>query len=280
MLNFKELPYICQIEIIILIEIFGYAGALCIGLILGLTGGGGSILTVPVLVYVLLINPVTATAYSLFIVGITSVFGSIQSYRKKLVDFRVGLLFAIPSFIAVFLTRKFIVPRIPEIVFKTDGFLLTKSTFLMTFFALVMFFAALSMLKSNTQNEATEQKISQINLILQNFFIGLIIGLIGAGGGFLIIPSLVLFAKMPIKKAIGTSLFVIAMNSLIGFMGDIQNLEIDWLFLIKFTSFSIIGIFAGIYLNKFINESFLKKGFGYFVLLMACFILLKEFYFT
>lgn len=261
-----------------MIEIFGYIGALLIGLILGLTGGGGSVLTVPILVYILMINPVTATAYSLFIVGTTSVFGATQNYLKGYVDIKIGFLFAIPSFTAVYLTRKLIVPIIPETIIETTNFVLSKSTFLMAFFAIIMLFAAFSMLKKKKELVVSDTKSSILSLIIQNFIIGIIIGLVGAGGGFLIIPSLVLFAKMTMKKAVGTSLFIIAMNSLIGFLGDVQNLTIDWLFLIKFTSLSIIGIFIGIYLNKFINEKQLKKGFGYFVLVMACFILLKEFY--
>lgn len=261
-------------------EIFGYIGALLMGIILGITGGGGSILTVPILVYILLLNPVTATAYSLFIVGTTSVFGAAQNYFKGLVDFKTGFLFAIPSFTAVYITRKQIVPRIPEAIFEINDFVLTKGTFLMVFFALIMIFAAFTMLKKRKKSILKEKKSSLLSLIIQNFIIGVIIGLVGAGGGFLIIPSLVLFAKLPMKKAIGTSLFIIAMNSLIGFMGDVQNLTIDWLFLLKFTTLSVIGIFIGTYVNKFINEQQLKKGFGYFVLAMACFILLKEFYFV
>jgi len=258
-------------------EIFGFIGALIIGLILGLTGGGGSILTVPILVYILLVNPVTATAYSLFIVGTTAVFGATQNYFKGLVDIKTGFIFAIPSFTAVFITRRFLVPLIPNTVIEKP-IIIEKSSFLMALFAIIMLFAAFSMLKKKKEIVTTDLKSSLFSLIIQNFIIGIIIGLVGAGGGFLIIPSLVLFAKLPMKKAVGTSLFIIAMNSLIGFMGDVQNLTIDWLFLIKFTSLSIIGIFIGIYLNRFINESQLKKGFGYFVLLMACFILLKEFY--
>lgn len=259
-------------------EVLGYIGALLIGLVLGLTGGGGSMLTVPILAYILLINPVTATAYSLFIVGTTSVFGAIQNFRKGLVDIQKGFLFAIPSFIAVYLTRSYLVPVIPDEIFKLQSFTLTKGTFLMLFFAIIMFLAALSMLKKKKIeiNEIAEKQTSIYNLILQTFFIGIIIGLVGAGGGFLIIPSLVLFAKLPMKKAIGTSLFIIAMNSLIGFIGDVQNLEIDWVFLLSFTSISVIGIFIGIYLNKFINEAQLKKGFAYFVLVMAFVILFKE----
>ncbi|MBD3723467.1 MAG: sulfite exporter TauE/SafE family protein [Flavobacteriaceae bacterium] len=259
-------------------EILGYIGALLIGLVLGLTGGGGSMLTVPILVYVMLINPVVATGYSLFIVGTTSIFGALQNFRKGLVDVQKGFLFAIPSFIGVYLTRSFLVPIIPEEILTTEKFTLSKGTFLMLFFAVIMFLAAMSMLKKKKVeiSEIAEKESSTFVLTIQTFFIGIIIGLVGAGGGFLIIPSLVLFAKLPMKKAIGTSLFIIAMNSLIGFIGDVQNLEINWLFLLSFTAISIIGIFIGTYLNKFINENLLKKVFAYFVLIMAFLILYKE----
>ena len=256
-------------------EILGYVGALFIGLVLGLTGGGGSILTVPILVYLMSISPVTATAYSLFIVGTTSTFGAIQNYRKNLVDIKNGFIFAIPSFIAVYLTRKFIVPRIPEIIIESP-ILITKNTFLMLFFAVIMIFGALSVLKKKSQDTNNEEKRNLILIGIQTFTIGIIIGLVGAGGGFLIIPSLILFAKLPMRKAVGTSLFIIAMNSLVGFIGDVQNLEIDWLFLLTFSAISVVGIFIGMYLTKYTNESQLKKIFAYFVLLMAAIILLKE----
>lgn len=256
-------------------EILGYVGALFIGLVLGLTGGGGSILTVPILVYLMSVSPVTATAYSLFIVGTTSTFGAIQNYRKNLVDIKNGFIFAIPSFVAVYLTRKFIVPRIPEIIIESP-ILITKNTFLMLFFAVIMIFGALSVLKKKSQNTNNEEKRNLILIGIQTFTIGIIIGLVGAGGGFLIIPSLILFAKLPMRKAVGTSLFIIAMNSLVGFIGDVQNLEIDWLFLLTFSAISVVGIFIGMYLTKYTNESQLKKIFAYFVLVMAAIILLKE----
>jgi len=256
-------------------EILGYVGALFIGLVLGLTGGGGSILTVPILVYLMSISPVTATAYSLFIVGTTSTFGAIQNYRKNLVDIKNGFIFAIPSFIAVYLTRKFIVPRIPEIIIESP-ILITKNTFLMLFFAVIMIFGALSVLKKKSQDINNEEKRNLILIGIQTFTIGIIIGLVGAGGGFLIIPSLILFAKLPMRKAVGTSLFIIAMNSLVGFIGDVQNLEIDWTFLLTFSAISVVGIFIGMYLTKYTNESQLKKIFAYFVLVMAAIILLKE----
>ena len=256
-------------------EILGYVGALFIGLILGLTGGGGSILTVPILVYLMNISPVTATAYSLFIVGTTSTFGAIQNYRKNLVDIKSGFLFAIPSFIAVYLTRKYIVPRIPDIIIEAP-ILITKNTFLMLFFAVIMIFGALSVLKKKSQDTNNEEKRNLILIGIQTFTIGIIIGLVGAGGGFLIIPTLILFAKLPMRKAVGTSLFIIAMNSLVGFIGDVQNLIIDWRFLISFSILSVVGIFIGMYLTKYTNENQLKKIFAYFVLLMATVILLKE----
>lgn len=256
-------------------EILGYVGALFIGLVLGLTGGGGSILTVPILVYLMSINPVTATAYSLFIVGTTSTFGAIQNYRKNLVDIKNGFLFAIPSFIAVYLTRKYIVPEIPKVILESP-ILITKETFLMLFFAVIMIFGALSVLKKKSQKANSKEKRNLILIGIQTFTIGIIIGLVGAGGGFLIIPSLILFAKLPMRKAVGTSLFIIAMNSLVGFIGDVQNLVIDWTFLLTFSAISVVGIFIGMYLTKYTNESQLKKIFAYFVLLMAAIILLKE----
>lgn len=256
-------------------DIIGYFGALIIGLVLGLTGGGGSILTVPILVYLMSISPVTATAYSLFIVGTTSTFGAIQNYQKNLVDIKNGFIFAIPSFIAVYLTRKFIIPRIPEIIIESPV-LITKNTFLMLFFGVIMIFGALSVLKKKSQNTNIKEKRNIVLIGIQTFTIGIIIGLIGAGGGFLIIPSLILFNKLPMKKAVGTSLFIIAINSLVGFIGDVNNLEINWLFLLTFSAISVVGIYIGMYLTKYTNEIQLKKIFAYFVLLMAAFILLKE----
>lgn len=256
-------------------DLLGNFGALCIGLILGLTGGGGSVLTVPILVYLFNLNPTIATGYSLFIVGSTSIFGATQNYFKGLVDVKKGFLFAIPSFVGVYLTRRYIIPILPQ-EFDFLNFVFTKETFLMLLFALVMLFAGISMLKKGSTEELNEKKVNTYSLLIQTFLIGILIGLIGAGGGFLIIPSLVLFTHLSMKKAIGTSLFIIAMNSLIGFIGDIQNLTINWSFLIRFTSLSIIGILIGGYLGKFFNNSQLKKGFGYFVILMAFVIFINE----
>jgi len=259
------------------LEVLGYFGALLIGIILGITGGGGSILTVPTLVYILNYNPIIATAYSLFIVGTTSGIGTIQNFKKGLVVPKKAFQFALPSLIGVYLTRKFIVPNIPDVVFYFGSLKLSKDTFLMILFAVVMFIAAYSMLKNNKKNELIERTTKSITVvIIQLFFVGILIGLIGAGGGFLIIPALLNFAQLPMKKAIGTSLLIIAINSLIGFIGDLQNTFIDWTFLLTFTTISVAGIFIGLYIQNFINEKMLKKLFGVFVLIMAIFILYKE----
>ena len=259
------------------LEVLGYFGALLIGIILGITGGGGSILTVPTLVYILNYNPIIATAYSLFIVGTTSGIGTIQNFKKGLVVPKKAFQFAVPSLIGVYLTRKFIVPNIPDVVFYFGSLKLSKDTFLMILFAVVMLFAAFAMLKNNKKNELIERTTKSVTVvIIQLFFVGVLIGLIGAGGGFLIIPALLNFAQLPMKKAIGTSLLIIAINSLIGFIGDVQNTIIDWTFLLIFTTISVAGIFIGLYIQKFINEKMLKKLFGVFVLIMAIFILYKE----
>ena len=260
-----------------MLEILGYIGALIIGIVLGITGGGGSILTVPVLVYVLGYNPIIATAYSLFIVGTTSAFGSIQNFKKGLVVPKTAFLFAIPSVVGVFLTRKFIVPRLPDTVFYFGSVQLSKETFLMLLFAIVMFFASYSMLKNTKEVETVEGKTKNaFFIIVQLFFVGVLIGLIGAGGGFLIVPALLKIAKLPVKKAIATSLLIITINSLIGFLGDLESTVIDWTFLLLFASVSVIGIFIGLHIQNFINEKYLKKLFGIFVLIMSIFIIYKE----
>lgn len=259
-------------------QLLGYFGALIIGLVLGLIGGGGSILTVPILVYLLYLNPVTATAYSLFVVGVSALVGAIRNIQKGLVDFRTAIVFAIPAFIAVYITRKFIVPAIPGELFSVGSLIITKDIAIMLFFALVMLLASISMIRSN-RKDTSEEIVIQYNyplILVEGFVVGILTGIVGAGGGFLIIPALVLLAKLPMKKAVATSLLIIAIKSLIGFIGDVENLIIDWLFLLSFTGISVIGIFIGIYLSNFIEGKKLKKGFGWFVLIMGIYIIYKE----
>jgi uncharacterized membrane protein YfcA len=259
-------------------QILGYIGALVVGLVLGLIGGGGSILTVPILVYLIGLNPVTATAYSLFVVGTTSLFGAFQNYRNKMVDLRTAIVFSIPAFIAVYLTRRYLVPAIPDSLFTIFDFEITKNIFIMIFFAIIMLLASISMIKTKKKDNSVGQEIKyNIPLIIvEGVIVGVLTGIVGAGGGFLIIPALVLLAKLPMKLAVGTSLVIISAKSLIGFLGDVQNLAIDWTFLIIFTLLSIIGILIGVYATKFISGEKLKKGFGLFTLLMAVYIIYKE----
>lgn len=260
-------------------QILGYLGALIIGIVLGLIGGGGSILTVPILVYLLSINPVVATAYSLFVVGVSSLLGALQNIRKGLVDFKTAIVFAIPAFITVYLTRRFVVPAIPEYLFDVGSFTVTRDIGIMVFFAIIMMLASYSMIRGKDKNldqEKAEIKFKYPMIILEGLVVGIITGLVGAGGGFLIIPALVILAKLPMKKAVATSLLIIAIKSLIGFIGDVEIMKIDWVFLLSFTAFSLLGILLGVWLIKFVNESKLKKAFGWFVFLMGIYILFKE----
>ena len=260
------------------IVIIGFAAAVLIGISLGLIGGGGSILTVPVMVYILKIDPVLATAYSLFVVGSTSLVGAGTYMKKGLVDYKTALVFAIPSFIAVFLTRKFLVPALPDPLFTLGEAIITKNIGIMVFFAVIMLAASYSMIKGKKGGDAVEVEV-KFNfpmIALEGLVVGVITGIVGAGGGFLIIPALVLLAKLPMKMAVGTSLLIIAAKSLIGFLGDVSTQTIDWQLLLIFTSLSIVGIFIGSALSKKINEQVLKTGFGWFVLVMGIYIITKE----
>ena len=264
-------------------EILGYALAVIVGISLGLIGSGGSILTVPILVYIMGVNPVLATAYSLFIVGSTALVGGIQSAFQKRVDFKTVLIFGIPSIAAVYATRMWLVPFIPNELFSIGSLVITKSIALMLLFAIVMILASVSMINPGKHKETDENVPRVYNypmILFEGAVVGLLTGLVGAGGGFLIIPALVLLAKMPMKLAVGTSLFIIAAKSLIGFIGDMQGSEVlDWKLLGIFTVFAVAGIFIGILLSKKIPGQKLKKGFGWFVLIMGIYIIVKELFF-
>lgn len=261
--------------------VLGYMLAALVGVSLGLIGSGGSILTVPILVYVMGVNPVLATAYSLFIVGTTALVGGIQSARLGKVDFKTVLIFGAPSIVAVYFTRAYVIPFIPEVVFSIAGFAITKGIFLMLLFAIIMILAAYSMIKpQKNKTEGDQDTPITYNypmILLEGTVVGVLTGLVGAGGGFLIIPALVLLARMPMKMAVGTSLFIIAAKSLIGFLGDIKaSADIDWVLMGIFTAFAVVGIFIGLMLAKKIPGTKLKTGFGWFVLLMGIYIILKE----
>jgi len=264
-----------------LISILGYAGALLIGLSLGLIGGGGSILTVPILVYLLHVEPVLATAYSLFIVGLTSLVGSFTYLRKGLLDFKTAAVFAIPALLAVYFTRKFLIPGIPDPVIDAPSFVLTKGMLLMFIFAALMFTTSFSMIRQGKKAElSVAEAKSSFNfplIVIEGVVVGILTGLVGAGGGFLIIPALVLLGKLPMKLAVGTSLLIISAKSLLGFLGDVGNeYAFDWTLLTVFSAIAVGGIFLGGYLSKFTSGQKLKPAFGWFVLVMAIYIIGRE----
>lgn len=261
-------------------EIAGYISAVIIGLSLGLIGGGGSILTVPVMVYLFGISPILATAYSLFIVGVSALFGVFKNIQKGLINYHVAIVFAIPSLITVFLTRRYFVSWIPDVIYSNEAFVLTKSAGIMVLFAVIMLLAAWSMIRSGEKPISDKHSEIRLNIpmiVLEGVLVGVLTGIVGAGGGFLIIPVLVLMVGLPMKQAVGTSLLIIAAKSLIGFVGDLgASQNIDWLFLGLFTALATIGILIGVYLSNYIPSKKLKTSFGWFVLIMAIYILTKE----
>lgn len=239
----------------------GYAFAVLIGLSLGLMGGGGSILTVPVLVYSLGIDPKTAIALSLAIVGFTSIFGIIGHFRNQNINFKVISFFApitmIGSLAGSYLST------------------LISGQVQLLLFALIMLASSILMIKGREESTETKRPKTSL-LIFSGLIVGIISGIVGVGGGFLIVPALVLLANIPMKKAIGTSLVVISLSSLTGFIGHALHMDIPWSFLVKFILFSGAGIILGTNLVKYIPQAKLKVSFGYFLILMGGFILYKN----
>lgn len=264
-----------------MLEVFGYISALVIGISLGLIGGGGSILAVPVLAYLFMLDEKAATAYSLFVVGMSSLVGGLQQHRKGYVDWRTVIIFGIPSVLGVWLVRYFVIPALPHILFTSGEFEFTRRMAMFGLFSILMIPAAISMLRSKKEisvTDAGEVKYNYPLIVIEGLVVGGITGMIGAGGGFLIIPALVILAKVEMKTAIGTSLVIIAFKSVLGFLlGDALTMEIDWVFLLTITATAIIGIFIGSYISTYFDGNKLKKGFGYFVLIMAAFIFYMEF---
>ena len=266
-----------------MLHYLGYFAAIFIGLSLGIMGGGGSILTVPVLVYLMGVSPVLSTAYSLFVVGSTSLVGAAGYLRKGVVSLKTAVVFLIPSLLAVFVVRKVLMPAIPHEVLAVGGFIVTKDLLVLVAFAVLMVAAATSMIRSRQAEAVLAEELHQPHafnypLILGiGLVVGTLTGFVGAGGGFLIIPALVLGARLPMKLAVGTSLAIIALNSLIGFSGDLgAGTPIAWPFLLGFLAFALGGIVLGTYLARFIPGAKLKPAFGWFTLAMGTFILVKE----
>lgn len=264
-----------------LLETIGYIGALIIGLIMGLTGSGGSILSIPILAYLFHFDEKTATAYSLFIVGITALGGGMRNLFSKQVSLKSILYFGVPAIVGVLLMRRIVMPILPEVLFHILSFEITRRMFVFGIFGLLMLVAAYTMLnKPKIQLAEIESQKFEFHplMVTEGFFLGIFMGLIGAGGGFLIVPALMLIAKLPIKRAISTSLVIVCMNSLAGFfLGDFTYMEVEWSFLFTFVLISLIGILIGGTLAKRINGEKLKKYFAYFIILMSIFVFVMEF---
>lgn len=263
-----------------ILTFIGYLSSIVIGISLGLIGGGGSILTVPVLVYMFHADPVVSTSYSLFIVGITSLLGAFPKFRDDLVDLRTAIVFGIPSILSVYATRHYLVPAIPDPVMQAGGFELSKGAMMMLVFSQLMIASAVSMIRTPRVNRTVvprkERKYNYPLISAEGLLVGMLTGLVGAGGGFLIIPALVLVCGLPMKEAVGTSLLIIAVKSLIGFLGDAGHYAVNWNLLLEVTLAASVGIFIGNHLSKKFNGEKLKKGFGWFVLLTGLFIIWKE----
>ena len=259
--------------------VLSYFAIVLMGVTLGLLGGGGSILTVPILVYLFQLSATVSTGYSLFLVGASALIGAYRYYQKGELNLKVGVIFAMPAFLGVYLVRGFIVSKLPEVIFSFQNFSLTKDSFILSVFAIVMLAAGISMIKGRTETKGDEtKKINPMLVVLEGLVVGGITGFVGAGGGFLIIPALVILAGLPMKEAVGTSLGIIAVKSLLGFIGDIQqNPNIDWSFLGLLLVFSILGIFIGDLLSKKVPAQRLKPAFGYFTLVMGIFLIYKQF---
>lgn len=263
-----------------LLGFLGYAGAFLTGLVLGLLGGGGALLSIPVLVYFFKIEASLATGYSLFLVGVTALIGAFQNIRKQNVDYNAALYYGVPSVITVYATRRFLMPNLPKVFFTINGVTVDKNHFILGLLCIVMFMAAYKMI--NTQNTDAQPEVGKnhAKLALYAVLIGSFLGLVGAGGGFLMVPALIYFAGVQPKKAIGTSLLLVSTNSFIGFLGDLTaKIPIDYKFLGVFCIFSVSGVYLGIYLSHFIHNNKLKAWFGWFILAVAVLMVIKEIFF-
>ena len=258
-------------------EIVGYALLVGVGLLLGVMGGGGSILSVPILVYLFSLDIVAASSYSLFIVGTTSAVGTALKRQDRFVDIPATIELGIPSLLAAFCTRKWIVCTLPDILFMFDTTPITKRAFLLTIFATVLVLSSVMVIHgTNIGNHESFARRNRLALILAGFCVGLLCGLAGAGGGFLILPALMLFGRLPFNLAVGSALPIIATNSLAGFLGSASSHPVNWYFLASISILAVVGIFIGNHIASRFSPYVLKRIFGWLSLILGVWILLKE----
>ena len=236
-------------------------------------------MSIPILVYLFSLDVVVASGYSLFIVGITSLAGAIQRHSTFKIDLRMVFLFGMPSILSIFVTRKWIVGAIPQVIFETPSFAFTQRLLILGTFSLLMIAASVLMIVKKAVQIESAGNVNAFLLILQGMLIGFLSGLVGAGGGFLIVPSLMFLAHISFRAAVGTTLVIISTNSLMGFLGDVLNYQIDWLFLLSISAIAITGVIVGNQCSGFLSSVALKKFFGWFTLIMGIGILLNELFF-
>jgi len=261
-----------------LLELAGYLMVFIIGVVMGIIGAGGSILTSSVLIYIFSINPVLSASYTLLNVGIISLVGVVQYFRKNQVDVRTGFLFALPALLVVFLMRRIIMPSIPSCICQFGTFELTRKLLVMIVFAAVMILVSWSMIRQPLPKEnIVQNQRSALALILPGGLAGIITGFTGAGGGFVIVPALIFFTGLDIKKAVGTSLFIIAINTATGFISDYSSgVQYDWSFLFKLISVTVAGMLFSSLLTTRISNNKLRRVFGITILVIGCWIVIKE----
>ena len=251
------------------------------GITLGVFGAGGSILTVPILVFLMSETAEHATAYSLFIVGVTALIGALSYYKEKLICFKIGLIFGLSALAGVYLVRFFLMPAIPDSILHIGTWELTKNGLILSVFSVVMIMAAYTMIKPTRLSPELEDKEKRLSfplIALEALVVGGVTGFVGAGGGFLIIPALVVIAGLGMKQAVGTSLMIIAIKSILGFMGDIQiGMKVDWGLLLEVTGLAILGIIVGGLVARKIDGNKLRPAFGYFVFIMGIGMLMQAF---
>lgn len=261
-------------------EIFALLLWIFIGLLFGLMGAGGSILTLPILVYLFRIDVSTATLYSLFIVGTTSLLGAFSYMRQGLFDRKAALDFGLPSIVAVVVTKMCIDPIIPAVFFTFGGKEFTKATFLMCLLSVIMLTSSYRIIRDRYSRVRKEEPDVVAHhsqkLTMNGILVGVLSGLIGIGGGFLIIPALILFCKLPIKQAVGTSLTIIAVQSLAGFLSGYRAQPVNWSLILPITSVAILGVILGTALSKQVDAERLKIGLGWFIGITAFFIIAQE----
>lgn len=260
------------------LELYGYLAAIVMGLVLGLTGGGGSLLAVPIFVYLFKIDALTATSYSLGIIGVISLWGALGAYRNGDLKLGHGLFFGIPGIIGVLLSRRLFLPSVPDQV-SIFSFTLSKNSLLLVSFALLMLLTSISMLKSLAKKRSyasshNTKPLSMSYLIVLGLGVGMLSGFVGAGGGFLIVPALLTLGKLDMKRAVGTSLLIIGMQSTFGILSDFHHLEVlDLKLFLAIVSLASIGMSIGTRARSYVSDTKLKFGFAVLVLVLAVGIL-------